>query len=54
MGRLVMMIGLAALFAGWVLFRLVIKRDLLQHRAALGLGAFFLGIWGMAFWWLLA
>lgn len=54
MGRLIMVIGLTGLFAGWVLDRLLIKRDLMQHKDILFLGVIFLGIWGLVYWWLWA
>ncbi len=42
-----MVIGLLALFLGWALYRLLVKRDLMQHRNTLAVGALFIGIWGV-------
>jgi hypothetical protein len=44
--------GLAAIFIGWLLYRGLVKRDLLQHRGTLVLGTFFMGIWGLLGWFL--
>lgn len=54
MGRLVMVFGLLALFLGWALYRLLVKRDLMQHRSTLALGGLFIGVWGLFYWWLWA
>lgn len=54
MSRVLMVIGLLALFAGWVLYRLLIKRDLMQHKGTLFLGLFFIGIWGLVYWFIWA
>lgn len=47
MGRLVMVVGLAALFMGWVVYRSLVKRDLHAHKGTLALGTLFIGIWGL-------
>ncbi|HRF81620.1 MAG TPA: hypothetical protein PL070_16200 [Flavobacteriales bacterium] len=52
MGRLVMVIGLLALFLGWALYRLLVKRDLMQHRGTLAVGALFIGVWALLYFWL--
>lgn len=52
MSRLVAIIGLAALFLGWVLYRLFITRDLAQHKETLILGLLFVGVWALLFTWL--
>ena len=44
-----MVFGLAILFGGWVLYRLVVKRDLMQHKDTLFLGLFFMGIWSVVY-----
>ncbi|MEO8591340.1 MAG: hypothetical protein ABI432_18315 [Flavobacteriales bacterium] len=49
MGRFLMVFGLAILFAGWALYRLFIKRDLMQHKDTLFLGLFFMGIRGVVY-----
>lgn len=54
MGRLVMAFGLLALFAGWVLYRLLVKRDLQQHRGTLAVGGLFIGVWALLYYWLWA
>ena len=54
MGRLIMMIGLLALFAGWILYRLLIKHNLMQPKGTLFLGSFFLGVSALVSWWLWA
>lgn len=50
MGRMVMAVGLVALFLGWVLYRALVKRDLKEHRGTMTLGLMFLGIWGGLYW----
>lgn len=47
MGRGAMVIGLSALFLGWVLYRLLVKRDLKEHKGTLVLGLLFIGVWGL-------
>lgn len=54
MGRLIMVLGLAALFIGWLLYRGLVKRDLQQHKGTLALGTMFMGIWGLLYWFLWA
>ncbi len=49
-----MIIGLLALFIGWALYRLLVKRDLKDHLGALAIGGLFIGIWGLMYWWLWA
>lgn len=43
--RIYIPIGLAFLFLLWVLFRLIIKKDLRKNYNTLFLGLFFMGIW---------
>jgi hypothetical protein len=38
-------IGFLIAFAGWILYRLLIKRDLRNHLSSLYAGIFFTGIW---------
>ena len=45
-----MMIGLTALFVGWVLYRLLVKRDLMQHKPTLAVGLLFLSAWALLGW----
>lgn len=40
-----MAIGLAIVFIGWILYRLLIKKDLNKNLDSLYLGLFFIGIW---------
>lgn len=47
-----MVIGLLALFLGWVLYRLLVKRDLMKHRGTLAVGGLFIGVWVVLYWWL--
>lgn len=49
-----MVLGLAALFIGWLLYHWLVKRDLKEHQGTLLLGTFFMGIWGLLYWWLWA
>ncbi|MBL7951969.1 MAG: hypothetical protein JNM62_09640 [Flavobacteriales bacterium] len=52
MGRLVMVLGMLALFVGWALYRLLVKRDLMQHRGTVAVGGLFIGVWGLLYGWL--
>lgn len=52
--RIGMAIGLLALFFGWVLYRLLIKRDLMQHKGTLVLAGLFITIWAVLYGWLWA
>ena len=36
--RIAMIIGLVALFVGWVLYRALVKRDLMRHKGTLAAG----------------
>lgn len=49
-----MVLGLTALFIGWVLYRSLIKRDLHQHKSTLAVGTLFIGVWGLLYYWLWA
>lgn len=49
-----MAIGLLAVFFGWVMYHLLVKRDLKEHKGTLALGGLFIGIWGLMYWWLWA
>lgn len=48
--RIAMIIGLVALFVGWVLYRALVKRDLMRHRDTLAVGGLFIGLWGLFYW----
>jgi xanthine/uracil permease len=44
---------LLVIFAGWILYRLLVKKDLKQHINSLYAGLFFVGIWtAIYFLWL--
>lgn len=49
-----MVIGLLALFIGWAVYRLLVKRDLMQQKGTLVLGGLSIGLWGVLYWWLWA
>ncbi len=49
MFRLYIPIALAALFLFWILFRLVIKKDLHKNYNTLFLGLFFISIWAVIY-----
>ena len=49
MFRIYIPIVLIALFVLWVLYRLVIKKDLKQNLQGLYLGLLFIGIWGLIY-----
>jgi len=40
-------------FAGWVLYRLIIKRDLKQNLNSLYIGLTFTGVWALIYYLLL-
>ncbi len=48
--RLIGGLILLAFFAGWVLYRLLIKKDLLKHKDQLLVSLFFLGAWAFIYW----
>lgn len=54
MGRIAMVIGILALFVGWALYRLLVKRDLMEHKGTLALGGMFIAAWGLLYWFLWA
>lgn len=47
--RLFIPIGLMAVFACWVLYHLLIKRDLKQQLSGFYMGLFFIGVWGLIY-----
>jgi FtsH-binding integral membrane protein len=51
--RLFIPVGLIAVFACWVIYRLLIKKDLKQQHSGLYMGLFFTGIWGLIYFLLL-
>ena len=50
MTYILFVVGLVALFLGWILYRALVKHDLMEHRGTLVLGLMFLGIWGGLYW----
>lgn len=49
MSRVVMVIGLVIAFIGWILYRLIIKKDLNKNLNNLYLEFFLIGIWAFYF-----
>ncbi len=49
-----MAIGLLALFIGWALYRLLVKRDLKKHKGTIAVGGMFIGVWALLAYWLWA
>lgn len=47
MSRIGMAIGLVIVFIGWILYRLIIKKDLSKNLNNLCLGLFFIIIWAL-------
>ncbi len=47
-----MVIGLTALFIGWLLYRLLVKRDLLEHKGTLAVAGLFIGAWVLLAYWI--
>ena len=45
MTRPIMLLGFVVVFLGWVLYRLLIKRDLRKNLQGLYLGLFFIAVW---------
>jgi len=44
---------LLACFIGWILYRLLVKKDLMQHKDQLLVGLFFIGAWSLIYWFIL-
>jgi hypothetical protein len=53
MARIYLPIALATLFILWILFRLIVKRDLKKHANTVYLGLFFGVVWGAIYFWAL-
>lgn len=47
MSRIFMVIGLTFTFLGWILYRLIVKKDLKKNLNNLYLGLFFIGTWAL-------
>lgn len=51
--RIYMPIAFFFLFVGWILYRLVIKKDLKKNLNSLYLGLFFIGAWVLIYFFML-
>ncbi len=51
--RIYMPIAFATLFILWILFRLIVKRDLKKHLNIVYFGLFFGVVWGAIYFWTL-
>ena len=51
--RIYLPIAFATLFIFWILFRLIVKRDLKKHLNTVYLGLFFGVVWGAIYYWVL-
>lgn len=47
--RIYMPIVLLVVFIGWILYRFIIKKDLKRNLNGLYIGSFFVGIWGLIY-----
>jgi hypothetical protein len=50
MSRLGMLIGLVIAFIVWILYRLIIKKDLMKNLNNLYVGLFFIGVWALFYY----
>jgi hypothetical protein len=50
MFRFFIPLAFGILFLGWVLYRLLVKKDLQQNLNTLYVGGFFVGIWAVIYW----
>jgi hypothetical protein len=50
--RLLLPLVLLVMFVGWMLYRVVVKKDLKKHLNEVSLGMFFFSVWGLIYWWL--
>lgn len=48
-----MPIAFLVFFVGWILYRLVIKKDLKKNLNSMFLGLFFMGIWTLIYFFML-
>jgi hypothetical protein len=51
--RIYMPIAFLVFFAGWILYRLVIKKDLKKNLNSMFLGLFFIGIWTLIYFFMI-
>ena len=54
MFRFYMPLVFIVLFFIWLLYRLFIKQDLRKHVDTIYLGLFFIGVWLLIYYWLIA
>ena len=50
MGRMILTVVFAIIFLGWILYHLIIKRDLMKQKNNLYAGLFFIAVWAVIFW----
>ncbi len=43
-------LGLVAVFFGWILYHLLIKKDLRKYTSEMSFGFFFIGLWAVIYW----
>ncbi len=51
--RIYMPIAFLIFFLGWILYRLVIKKDLKKNLNSMYLGLFFIGVWALIYFFML-
>lgn len=51
--RIYLPIAFLIIFIGWVLYRLLIKKDLKNNLNNVYVGLFFIGIWGLIYFFML-
>ncbi len=54
MVRLLIPLIFLALFVGWLLYRLLIKKDLKQHLKTVYFALFFFAVWGLFYFLILS
>lgn len=47
--RILMPIGLVIVFAGWILYRWLIKKDIRKHTNNVFAGLFFIAVWAILY-----
>ena len=48
-----MQIGFLIFFIAWILYRLVIKKDLRKNLNSVSVGVFFIGVWALIYFFIL-
>ncbi|HEY1040839.1 MAG TPA: hypothetical protein VGF30_15595, partial [Bacteroidia bacterium] len=51
--RVLIPIGFLVAFIGWILYRLLIKKDFRQNLNSVGVGLFFFGVWAVLYFFIL-